>query len=162
MIQGSEQTSLTSYKLVFTGDGTDTNPTAFPLGVTDGDIDLHDAAWGGKGTETKANRLCIVITADQAGTATLAITGACEGGPEEYICSLALTVGGTVETGSVRWVETMALTSYHVAEDAILVADIADNHVSKLAFDAAGYRYINFYSSKFTNTTWIKVYARYF
>jgi len=162
MIQNSEQTSLSSYRLVFTGDGTDTAPTEFPLGITDGEIDLHDAAWGGKGTETKANRLCMIILADQAGSGTLAVTGACDGGPEEYIASLVLTVGGTVETGTNRWVETIALTSYHIAEDSILVADNADNHVSKFGFDAAGYRYINFYSSAFTNVTWVKVYVRYF
>jgi len=161
-IQTSEQTALSSYRLVFTGDGTDTFPTAFPLGVASGDIDLHDAVWGGKGTETKSNRLCMLFLADQAGAATIGLTGACEGGCEEPIASLVLTVGGTVETGSNRWCEAIDLTSYHLAEDCILIADSSNNQPTKFGFDAIGYRYINFYSHTFTNITWVRVYARYF
>lgn len=161
-IQIAEQTSITSYRLVFTGTGKDTFPTAFPLGITSGDIDLHRPEWGGKGNETKANRLCMLFLADQAGAATIGLTGACEGGCEEPIASLVLTVGGTVESGTNRWTEDIALTSYHLAEDAILVADTGNNQPTKFGFDAIGYRYIKFYSSGFANVTWIKIYVRHF
>lgn len=161
-IQISEQTSLTSYKLVYTGEGKDTEPTEFPLGITSGDIDLHAPEWGGKGTETKSNRLCFLFLADQSGQATIALTGACEGGCEEHIASLVLTVGGTVETGTNVWCQVIELTSYHLAEDCILVADISDNGPSKFGFDAIGYRFISFYTSGFANITWLRVYARYF
>lgn len=161
-IQISEQTSITSYRLVFTGTGKDTFPTAFPLGIIDGDIDLHDASWGGKGTETKANRLCMLFLADQAGAATIGLTGACEGGCEEPIASLVLTVGGTVESGTNRWTDDIALTSYHLSEDSILVADEGNNQPTKFGFDAIGYRFISFYSHTFANIMWVKVYARYF
>lgn len=162
-IQTSEQTSLTSYRLVFTGTGNDTFPTAFPLGVTSGDIDLHKPEWGGKGTETKANRLCMLFLSDKAyGSATIGLTGACEGGCEEPIASLALTAGTTVESGTNRWVDDITLTSYHLAEDAILVADKGNSQPTKFGFDAIGYRYINFYSTAFCTTTEIYVYARHF
>ena len=164
-IQISEQTSITSYKLVHTSDSkaSDTEPTAFPIGIPSGHhIDLHDASWGGKGTETKSNRLCILFLADQAGNATVFITGACEGGPEEPICSIALTSGGTVETGTNRWMENATLTSYHLAEDAIVLADSGNNHPIKLGYDAIGYRYIKFYVFDYTDVTWVKIYVRYF
>ena len=161
-IQIAEQTSITSYRLVFTGTGKGTFPVAFPLGITSGDIDLHLPEWGGKGNETKANRLCMLFLADQAGAATIGLTGACEGGCEEPIASLVLTIGGTVESGTNRWTEDIDLTSYHLAEDAILIADTGNNQPTKFGFDAIGYRYINFYSLGFANVTWIKVYVRHF
>jgi len=161
-VGNAEQTVLESYKLVYTGDGNDTEPTEFPLGITSGDIDLHSPEWGGKGTETKSNRLCFLFLADQAGNATILLTGACEGGCEEHIASLDLTVGGTVETGTNRWCQGIDLTSYHLAEDCILAADIDDTGPSKFGFDAIGYRFISFYTSGFTNITWLRVYARYF
>lgn len=164
-IQIAEQSIVSSYKLVYTGDGTDTDPTtanSFPLGVTSGDIDLLSAKWGGSGTETKGYRLEIIIVADQAGTGTLEITGAAPGGPEEYICSLALTIGGTVESGTKRWVEAMTLTNYHLAGFSCVVADDGNNHPTKFGFDAIGYQFIRFYSTALTDTTEIKVYARIF
>lgn len=163
MINNAEQSVVGAYNLVYTGDGTDTDPTtanSFPLGITSGDINLLDAKWGGSGTETKGYRLAIIIVADQAGTGTLEITGASPGGPEEYICSLALTIGGTVETGTKRWVEDMALTSYHLAAENIVVADGGNNHPTKLGFDAVGYQYIRFYNTALASTTEIEVYAR--
>lgn len=164
-IQTSEQTTLQSYKLVYTSDskGPGTEPAAFPIGIPSGHhIDLHDASWGGKGTETKANRLCHLFLADQAGNATVFITGACEGGPEEPICMIVLTAGGTVESGTNRWMENGTLTSYHLAEDAIVMADSGNNHPVKLGFDAIGYRYIKYYVFDHTGTTWVKIYTRYF
>lgn len=160
----AEQTSIQSYKLVYTGinKSPDTNPAEFPIGITSGDIDLHTAKWGCKGDETKSNRLCFLFLADQAGAATVFMTGACEGGPEEPVCSLALTVGGTVESGTNRWCESMTVTSYHLAEDAILKADDGNGHPCKFGFDAIGYRYINFYVSGYANITWVKIYTRYF
>ena len=158
----AEQTALGSYRLVYTGDGTDTEPVAFPLGITSGDIDLYSPEWGGRGTETKANRLCFLFLADQAGAATVAMTGACEGGCEEYIASLALTAGGTVETGANRWVESITLSAYHLAEESILIADDGNNRPTKFGFDAIGYRFISFYTSGFAGITWVKIYARYF
>ena len=164
-IQIAEQTTLQSYKLVYTSDSkaVDTEPAAFPIGIPSGHhIDLHDASWGGKGTETKANRLCHIFLADQAGNATVFITGACEGGPEEPICSIVLTSGGTVETGTNRWMENGVLTSYHLAEDAIVMADSGNNHPVKLGFDGIGYRYIKYYVFDYTAVTWVKIYTRYF
>lgn len=161
-IQIAEQSVVSNYRLVYTGDGSDTEPTAFPLGITSGDINLLSPEWGGKGTETKAYRLEMLFLADQAGTGTIAITGASPGGPEEYIASLALTAGGTVETGTNRWVEDITLSSYHLAACSILRADAGNNRVTKFGFDAIGYQFIRFYTTGFSNITWIKVYARYF
>ena len=164
-IQIAEQSVVSNYKLVYTGDGSDTDPTtanSFPLGVTSGDINLLLPEWGGKGTETKGYRLGIIIVADQTGSGTLEITGAAPGGPEEYICSLAFTAGGTVETGTDRWVGIMTLTSYHLAACSIVVADSANLHIAKLGFDAIGYQYIRFYNTALTSITKIEVYARYF
>lgn len=161
-VGNAEQTSIQSYKLVDTGVGTDVEPVAFPMGITSGDIDLHKPEWGCKGDETKANRLCMLFLADQAGSATIALTGACEGGPEEYIASLALTFGGTFESGTNVWCEGIILSAYHLAEDSILIADDANNRPTKFGFDAIGYRYIKFYTSAFAGTTWVKTYARYF
>ncbi len=163
MINNAEQSVIGAYKLVYTGDGTDTDPTtanSFPLGVTSGDINLLAPEWGGAGTETKGYRLEIIIVADQAGNATLEITGAAPGGPEEYICSLACTIGGTVETGTKRWVEAITLTNYHLASLSCVIGDSGNNHPTKFGFDALGYQFIRFYSTSLTNTTEIEVYAR--
>ena len=165
MINNAMQTKIDSYSLVFHGDfkTVDNAPVVFPLGVTSGDIDLLSNVNGGAGTETKANRLEILVVGNDAGEATLTITGACEGGPEEYICDIAMTFGGTVESGTNIWCEGMTLTSYHLAACGILVADDGNNHPTKLGFDAIGYRYIRFYSSDFGgNVSSFDVYARYF
>ena len=164
-IQTSEQTTLQSYKLVYTSDSKapDTEPTAFPIGIPDGHhIDLHDASWGGKGVETKANRLCHLFLTDAAGAATVFITGACEGGPEEPICKIVLGSGGTVESGTDVWMENGTLTSYHLAEDAIVLAGESVNQPCKLGFDAIGYRYIKYYVFTHVTVTWVKIYTRYF
>lgn len=165
-IQTSEQTSLTSYRLVYTGDGKDTLPTEWPIGVTSGDIDLHAPEWGGKGTETKANRLCFLFLANDAGNAVVEITGACQGGPEEYICKLEITFAGCFESaGANRWANIITITSEHLAEDCILLAGHlgAENRPAKFGFDAIGYQFISFYTSGFGNgVKWLKIYARYF
>lgn len=161
-LENAEQTTLRSYNLVYTGDGTDTVPTAFPLGITSGDMNLMLPKYGGSGTETKANRLCFLFLADQAGTGTVLITGACDGGPEEPVCSVACTAGTIVETGTNIWVDTATLTTYHLAEDSIVLADSGNSHMIKLGYDNIGYRFMRFYTHTFTSITWIKIYARYF
>jgi len=162
MITHVEQTAIDSYNLVYTGDGNDTEPTDFPMGITSGDINLLSHVYGGSGSETKANRLEMIFLADQSGSGTISITGASQGGPEEYICSLALTFGTIVETGTDIWCDTIDLTSYHITKSGILVADSGNSHVAKLGFDAMGYQFIRFYSTSFTSITSVKVYARYF
>jgi len=164
-IQNSLQTIIDAYELVYTGDGTDTDPAtanSFPLGVTSGDMDLLLPRHGGKGTETKANRVALIVLATNAGGADLYVTGAAPGGPEEYICLMECTAGGTVETGTNRWVENITLTNYHLAGCGITVADSGNNHVAKVGFDAIGYRYINFYNTALYTTNEIYVYARHF
>jgi len=161
-LENAEQTTIQSYKLVYTGDGTDTVPTAFPLGVTSGDLNLGLPQYGLVGSESKANRLCFLILADQAGTGSLLMTGACTGGCEEPICSLALTAGTLVETGTNIWIDTAVLTSYHLAEDAIVLADSGNSHPVKLGFDNIGYQFLRFYTHTFVSITWLKIYARYF
>lgn len=156
----AQQTTIDSYTLVYDG-GDRSAPTSFPLGVTSGDIDLLDANNGGKGEETKANHLAIIMTGDQAGTGDVLITGACEQGPEEAIASVAITVGTVVETSPREWVDTMVLSNYHLAPNYIVVADSGNSRVAKLGFDAIGYRYIKFYPS-LTTITNLKIYARYF
>lgn len=159
----AEQTIVDSYTLVdsVTGSATDTLPTAFPFGVTSGDIDLLLPQWGGKGEETKAYRLALLFTAKPAGTATVIITGACEGGPEEVICSLALSsAADVVETGDWRIVDTITLTSYHLAACSIVRADSGNSRPAKLGFDALGYRYIKFYVTALGTTTDLRIYAR--
>ena len=158
----AEQTVVDSYKLVFTATSTSSAPTAFPFGVTSGDIDLLLPQWGGKGTETKAYRLGMLFTGDAAGSATVIITGACEGGPEEQICSLAVTIGSVVESGTREIGDTIVLTSTHLAACSILVADSENSRPAKLGFDAIGYRYISFYVPTLTTTADLRIYARYF
>lgn len=165
-IQISEQTSLTSYRLVYTGDGSDTLPTEWPLGETSGDIDLNTPEWGGKGTETKANRLCFLFLTNAVGTADVEIMAACQGGPKEYICDLDMSAGGGTDGSGNHWVNIIALTSSeHLAEDCILVAGGAGdlNSPAKFGFDAIGYQFISFYTSGFgQSVNWLKIYARYF
>ena len=158
----AEQTVVDSYKLVFTATSTSSAPTAFPFGVTSGNIDLLLPQWGGKGTETKAYRLGMLFTGDAAGSATVIITGACEGGPEEQICSLAVTIGAVVESGTREIGDTIVLTSTHLAACSILVADSGNSRPAKLGFDAIGYRYISFYVPTLTTTADLRIYARYF
>ncbi len=160
--ENAEQTTIGSYRLIYTGDGTDTVPTAFPLGVTSGDWNLGLPVNGFVGRESKANRLCFLFLADKGGTAAIAINGGCAGGIEEPICSLALTADDVVESGANRWVETAVLTSYHLAEDAIVLADSGNDQVIKLGFDNIGYQFLTFYTHTFVTITSLKVYGRYF
>jgi len=162
MINNAEQTVIDSYSLVYTGDGTDTEPSSFPLGVTSGDINLLSANYGAAGKETKANRLEMLFLADQAGIGTVVITGASQGGPEEYIASLALTFSTVSESGTDIWCDTIEMTSYHLASCGISAADSGNGHPAKFAFDAIGYQYIKFYTKSFSSVTSIKIYARYF
>ncbi|KKL94897.1 hypothetical protein LCGC14_1860050, partial [marine sediment metagenome] len=144
-INSAEQTVVDSYNLVFTAISTSTAPTAFPFGVTSGDIDLLLPKWGGRGTETKAYRLAFLFTGDVAGSATVIMTGASCGGPEEQICSLAVTIGSVTESGTRKIGDTIVLTSTHLAACSILVADSGNSRPAKFGFDAIGYRYIRFY-----------------
>lgn len=162
-INNAEQSVVDSYTIVktVTGGTTTSAPTAFPFTKTSGDIDLLSAnKYRGAGAETKAYRLAMLITGKPAGSGTIVITGACEGGPEEQICSLAITVGAVVETDDWRIVDTIILTSVHLAECSIVVADSGNSRPTKLGFDAIGYRFINFYVTSLTTTTDIRIYAR--
>lgn len=159
-VGNADQSAVDSYALVYETDGTDTEPTAFPIGITSGDMDLLAAKNGGKGEETKAYRLAMLITGQPAGTGTILITGAAGQGPEEPICSLAITIGSVVETGDRRWADTIVMTSFHLGRG-IHLADSGNSHPSKLGFDAIGYRYIRFYATNFVTTTNMRVYARY-
>lgn len=158
----AEQSVVDSYKIVHTvtGGTTTAAPTAFPFGVTSGDIDFLEAKWGGLGRETKGYNLEVLITGKPAGSGTIVITGAAEGGPEEQICSLAITVGAVVETATWRIVDTIVITSVHLAECSIVVADSGNSRPTKIGFDNIGYRYINFYVTALTTTTDIRIYAR--
>ena len=153
---------IDSYEIVktVTSGTTTAAPTAFPFGITSGDIDLLSANYGGSGSETKAYNLEILITGKPAGTGTIVITGAADGGCEEPICSLAITVGTVVETGTWRWVDTATLTRWHLAECSIVVADSGNSHPTKIGWDNIGYRYIRFYISSLTTITDIRIYAR--
>ena len=155
----AKHTHISSYTLVYDG-GDVSEPTVFPLGVTSGDIDLLGGIYPTHGQETKANELAIIITGDQAGTGTVLITGACEGGPEEAIASLAITIGTVVETSPREWVDTMVLTNLHLSPSAAVVADSGNSRVAKFGFDAIGYRYIGFYPT-LTTITNLKIYARF-
>ncbi len=161
-INNAEQSIIDSYELVKTVDGGTTTaaPTAFPFGIVSGDIDLLSANYGGAGKETKAYRLAILVTGKPTGTGTIVITGAADKGPEEPICSLAITVGTVVETGTWRWVDTITLTSYHLAGCSIAAADSGNSHPTKVGWDNIGYRYIRFYVTSLTTTTDIRIYAR--
>ena len=154
------RTVLSSYTQIYTG-GDLSIGTAFPLGVTSGDMDLMTASLGGKGRETQAEHIEMIFVGDQAGSATVIVTGACDGGPEEVIASLAVTFGAIIESGTDVWGDTIVLTNHHLSGNHIHVADSGNSRVAKFGFDAIGYRYISVYPS-LTTTTEIDVYARYF
>jgi len=157
-----EHTAIDSYNLVFEADGLSSAPTSFPLGVSGGDMDLLSSLYGGTGHETSAYRLEILITGKPSGSGTVVITGACEGGPEEFIASLDITIGSTTESGDWKWADTIALTSYHLSGCSIAVADSGNSRPCKFGFDAVGYRYINFYVPSLTTVTDLRIYARFF
>lgn len=163
MNTNADQSIVDSYSIVktVTGGTTTSAPTAFPFGVTSGDIDLLSGNYRGVASETKAYRLALLITGKPAGTGTIVITGvAAGGGCEESICSLAITIGTVVETGTWRWVDTIVLTRYHLAEDCILRADSGNSHPCKVGWDNIGYQFIKFYVTSLTTITDIRIYAR--
>jgi hypothetical protein len=164
VMQNAEQSAVDSYTLVDTGDGTDTYPTTFPFGVTSGDIDLLSSKWGGIGSETKAYRIGMLFTVNgAAGSGTVIVAGASEGGPWEHIASLAIQNAGAVtETGTWDVVDTIDLTNTHIAALNTQVADSGNSRPCKFAFDAVGYRYIKIYNTALTTVTALRTYARIF
>lgn len=158
----AEKTIVGGYSIVktVTGGTTTAAPIAFPFGVTDGDMNLLLPKYGGVADETRAYRVALLITGKPAGTGTIVITGVASGGCEEPICSLAITVGAVVETGAWRWVDTVTLTSYHLAAFNIVRADSGNSHPTKIGFDAIGYQWLKFYVTALTTTTDIRIYAR--
>ena len=163
MIHGNQdQTTIDSYNIVHTvtGGTTTAAPTTFPFGIKSGDMDLLSAVNGGEGTRTDAYRIELLITAQPAGTGVVVITGAAEGGPEEFIASLAIDCTADItETGDWRIVDVMALTDFHLG-NGIDVADSGNNHPAKFGFDAIGYRYLRFYVTSLTTITDVRIYAR--
>ena len=159
----AEFSAVDSYNQVKAVIATSSVPTAWPFGVTSGDMDLLSVTNGAIGQETRAYRLEIIMKGVTAGTATVAITGASEGGPEEHICSVAVSsAADIVESGTFRIIDSMTLTSTHLAGCSIAVADSENSRVAKLGFDAIGDRYINFYIPTLTTITDLRIFARYF
>ena len=159
----AEYTVVDSYNEVFAATGTSSVPTAFPFGILTGDMDLLAPENDGVAGETKAYRLEFIMKVITAGTGTVAITGAAEGGPEEYICEVDIsTVAAIVESGSFLVVDSMVLRSFHLDGFSIAVADSGNSRVAKLGFDALGYRYIRFYVPTLTTITDLRIYARHF
>lgn len=163
MHEKAQFTAIDSYNLVHTATTTASVPTAFPFGATSGDMDLMAAKNGAVGKETKAYRLEIIMTGTPAGTGTVVITGAAEGGPEEQICSVAVSsAADIVESGSIRIIDSMTLTSTHLAGCSIAVADSGNSRVAKLGFDALGYRFIRFYVTALTTISSLRIFVRHF
>ena len=166
MNEKAEFSAVDSYNIVktVTGSTTDIFPTSFPFGITSGDMDLLKPSNGAIGTETRAYRLGILITAKgiAGGTGTVIVTCASEGGPREHAASLAITMNAVVETGDWRIVDTMVLTSTHLAGCSIAVADSGNSRPTKFGLDVIGYRYIKFYVTALTNITDMRIYVRFF
>ncbi len=159
----AEKTIIGSYSIIktVTGGTTTTAPTAFPLGVTSGDMNLLAAKFGGVADETRAYRLAILILTKPAGTGTIVFTGAAPNGCEEPICSLAISsAADIVESGDWRWVDTITLTNFHLAEDNILRADSGNSHPCKVGWDNIGYQFLRAYVTALTTITDVKIYAR--
>ncbi len=159
----AEKTIIGSYSIIktVTGGTTTAAPTAFPLGVTSGDMNLLAAKFGGVADETRAYRLALLILTKPAGTGTIVFTGAAPGGCEEPICSLAISsAADIVESGDWRWADTIVLTRYHLAENCILVADSGNNHPAKVGWDNIGYQFLRAYVTALTTITDVKIYAR--
>jgi len=159
----AEKSIIGSYSLIktITGGTTTAAPTEFPLGVTSGDIDFKQAKFGGVADETRAYRIAILILTKPAGTGTIVFTGSAPGGPEEPICSLAISsVADIVESGDWRWVDTITLTNYHLAEDNILRADSGNSHPCKVGWDNVGLQFLKAYVTALTTITDVKIYAR--
>lgn len=151
-----------SYKLVLTGDGNDTFPTAFPIGITSGIIDLRTPEWGGAGTTNTTRYIGLLFTGTPSGSGTIQVTGAVDHGPEEPIVSLAITIGSVVEAGDYRWGDTITDTDYHLGDTGVKIGDSGNSHPCKVGFELLGYRYITIYSTALITTTTLRVYARRF
>ena len=163
MHEKAQFSAVDSYNEVKAVTGTSSVPTTFPFGVTSGDMDLLAPKNGAVGIETRAYRLEIIMKGVTAGTATVVITGASEGGPEEHIASIDVSsAADIVESGTFRIIDSMILTSTHLAGCSIAVADSGNSRVAKFGFDAIGYRYINFYIPTLTTITDLRIIARYF
>ena len=159
----AEKTFVGSYSIIKTvTSGTTTAlPTAFPLGVTSGDMNLLEAKHGGVADETRAYRIAILIATKPAGTGTVIFTGAAPGGCEEPICSLEISsAADIVESGDWRWADTITLTNYHLAEDNILRADSGNSHPCKVGWDNTGFQFLKAYVTALTTITDIRIYAR--
>ena len=159
----AEKSIIGSYSVIktVTGGTTTAAPTVFPLGVTSGDIDFGQAKFGGVADETRAYRIALLILTKPAGTGTIVFTGSAPGGPEEFICSLAISsAADIVESGDFRWVDTITLTNFHLAEDNILRQDSANSHPCKVGWDNTGFQFLNAYVTALTTITDIKIYAR--
>ena len=162
-LSDAPKVTIDSYNIILTGDGTDTIPTAFPVGVTSGTINLLDVNYGGRGSETKSLYLEMLFALNAAGTGTIEITGASPGGPEEYIASLALSSAGDItESGIWRWADTITLTSRHLSGCGIAVADSGNSRVAKFGVNMIGYQFPKIYSTALGTATSVRVYARYF
>lgn len=163
MKNDAEKSVIGSYSIIktVTGGTTTSAPTEFPLGVTSGDIDFKKAKFGGVADETRAYRIAILILTKPAGTGTIVFTGSAPGGPEEFICSLAIdSAADIVESGDWRWADTITLTNYHLAEDNILRADSGNSHPCKVGWDNTGFQFLKAYVTALTTITDIRIYAR--
>lgn len=164
----AQYTVVDSYNIVkeLTGGTTDTFPTAFPFGITSGDMDLLAPKNDGVAGETKAYRLGVLMTAKgtAGGTGTVMVTGAAEGGPRELIGTLTITMNAVVETGDWRIIDTMVLPTdaIHLDGFSIAVADSGNSRPTKFGADVLGYRYIKFYVTALTNITDLRIYVRHF
>ena len=161
-VDGVNNQIIHSYNLIATDTSAVSAPTAFPIGVTSGTIDLLKAKYSGIGSETKAVYLGFLFTGKPAGSAVVFLTGAVDGGPEEPLCSLVLTIGSVVETGDYRWADTIVPTNYHLGAGGVKVEDSGNSHPCKVGLDAIGYRYIRKYVITLTTTTELRTYVRIF
>lgn len=163
MKDNAQYTVVDSYNEVFSATATSSVPTAFPFGIKSGDMDLLAPENDGVAGETKAYRLEFIMKGIIAGTGTVAITGAAEGGPEEHICSVVISsAADVVESGTFRVIDSMTLTATHLDGFSIAVADSGNSRVAKLGFDALGYRYIRFYVPTLTTITDLRIFGRHF
>ena len=155
-------TKISSFKLAKTS-AADTNvPStlyADAISPSTADWDFMDS-----GTVTESNEAEIIFSATAAENSTfdVYIYGANDGGPQLRICKLSCIVGDkAVASGSsIRWVDTVAETNYHISSGGIQVADSGANTVCKVGFDLVGYRYLNFYVNNRSGATNVYVYMR--
>jgi len=115
--------------------------------------DVDDAyPLNGSWRATEINEMAVSVYSDQAenDTFTVNLFGGVRGGAMERICSLECTVGSALAGTGLRWVDTIAVTSYHLGGGGVSVADVGSNTVCKVGFDAIGYRYLKAYTSGVT------------